>query len=319
MIEPVVIPTSPAEELALLVRELVDEVTTDEAVTRYVDVNRGAGRTVKVVDPDARHRTRDVGLLDQLHAIKSAKATVPVMVYQWASDHRGPDGDGRDDRCKSARDGLKCAHGRWVHVRTEQRPAGRLGVVTGGAAVPGGSPGWDRDGALNPLRSMGFESATPATSAPELHDDIRRGIDRLRRDLRQAAGRTWGGRKAPSAALHECVGLLLDVDDDTARGTVHTVRGWVSTCRIFLGYDAPIVKLRDLVCGQCGGDLHVRADASTAVWCAGHPAVTVFGPGGPWIEWGPVDYPAEPGCGERYPRGSWIRLLEQAAKQAEHG
>ncbi|MCQ0012671.1 hypothetical protein [Actinomadura madurae] len=155
---------------------------------------------------------------------------------------------------------------------------------------------------------------SPATSAVELYDEIRRGIDRLRRDLRQAARRTWGGRKASSEALRECVGLLLDVDDDTARDTVRTVRSWVSTCRIHLGYDAPIVKLRDLVCGQCGGDLHVRADASTAVWCAGHPAAYVHGPGWPGDDWGPVEYPAEPGCGERYPRGSWIRLLEDAAK-----
>ncbi|NEA21599.1 hypothetical protein [Actinomadura bangladeshensis] len=305
---------SPAEELAQLVTELCDQVITDEAVTRYKDVRRGGDRTVRVVDPDARHRTRDVGLLDQLHAIKSAKTTVPVKIYQWVSDHRGETGDGWDDRCRAAREGRNCAHGQWTHVRTEQRPAGRYGVVTAGAAVPGGSPGWDRDGALNPLRSLGFESATPATSAVELYDDIRRGIDRLRCDLRAAAGRTWSGRKAPTEALRECVGLLLDVDDDTAKAAVQQVRGWVSTCRIFLGYDAPIVKLRDLVCGQCGGGLHVRADASTAVWCAGHPPVPVEGPALPGVDWPPVKLPAVPGCGERYPRGSWIRLLEQAAK-----
>ncbi|MFE9099864.1 hypothetical protein [Actinomadura geliboluensis] len=92
------------------------------------------------------------------------------------------------------------------------------------------------------------------------------------------------------------------------------VRGWVSTARIFLGYDAPIVRLKDLVCGQCGGDLHVRADASTAVWCAGHPALQVHGPALPGADWPPVEYPPEPGCGERHPRGSWIRLLENAAR-----
>ncbi|MCP9947239.1 hypothetical protein [Actinomadura madurae] len=125
MTEPAaVIPTSPAEELAQLVTELCDEVTTDEQVTRYKDVNRGGGRTVKVVDPDARHRTRDVGLLDQLHAIKAARATVPVKIYQWASAHRGTDPQGWDDRCTAAREDRKCPHGQWVHVRTEHRPAG---------------------------------------------------------------------------------------------------------------------------------------------------------------------------------------------------
>ncbi|MFV2172304.1 DNA polymerase beta superfamily protein [Actinomadura sp. LOL_016] len=301
-------PASPAEEMAVLVAELVDEVRTEERITRYREVNRG-GRTVKVVDPDARHVTRDVGLLHQLHAIKAAKATIPVEIHRWESDHKT-----KEDRCKAAREGRKCPHGRYVHVRTEQRPAGRLGVVTAGAAVPSGSAGWDETGALNPLRSLGFESATPATSAPELHDAIRRGIDRLRADLRAAAERTWGGRKAPSDALREIVGLVAEVDDDTAHDAVRRARGWVTAARIHLRYDAPIVRLRELVCGQCRGDLHVRADASTAVWCAGHPAIEVLGPTLLGGDWGPVEYRAEPGCGERYPRGSWIRLLEDAAK-----
>lgn len=292
-----------AEELADLVAELVDEVRTDEPVTRYREVRRG-DRTVKTADPRARHVTREPGLLDQLHAIKGAVRTVPVKIYRWERDE--------DDPCRGARgDDRECWHGRYVYVRTEQRPV--RGVVTAGAAIPSGSPGWDSDGALNPLRSLGFESRSPATSAVELYDDIRRGVDRLRRDLRAAAGRSWGGRKAPKDALRELVGLVANVDGDTADDAVRQVRGWVSTARILLRYDAPIVALRDVVCGQCEGELQVRADASTPVWCAGHPAVTVYGPALPDQDW-PVTYPPIVGCGEKYPRGSWIRLLEQAAR-----
>lgn len=296
------------EELADLVAELVDEVRTDEPVTRYQQVSRGAGRTVKVVDPRARHVVRDVGLLDQLHAIKSARHTIPVKIYQWKRDLDDPCrrdyGDDRDQR--------ECPHGQWVFVRTDHRPAARLGAITSGAAIPGGSPGWDAGGALNPLRSMGFESASPATSAVELYDQIRRGVDMLRRDLREAAGRPWGGRKAPSAALRECVGLTTEVDDDTARAATTQIRAWWTAARILLRYDAPIVRLRDVICGRCAGDLHVRADASTAVWCAGHRPARVDGPALEGEDW-PVVYPAVAGCGERYPRGSWIALLEQAS------
>lgn len=313
----------PAEELAELVAELVDEVRTDEAVTRYQEVRRGGGRTVTVVDPKARHTTRDVGLLHQLHAIKSARRTIPVRVYRWESDHQD---DTAEDRAGGAPGqhrkpchGEVCPHGRWVHLRTEQRPAWHIGAVSAGAALPGGSPGWDESGALNPLRSMGFESAAPATTAVEMHDDIRRGVDRLRRDLRAETGQDWGGRKATAAALRELVGLLPDVDEATARWTVARVRGWVSAARIMLGYDAPIVRLRDVVCGICEGDLHVRADASTAVWCAGHRPRRVAGPELPGADF-PVVYPEVEPCGERYPRGSWIKLLERAeAAQRKRG
>lgn len=304
-------PASPAEELADLVAELVDEVRTDESATRYKTVNRGGGRTVTVTDPHARWTVRDVGLLQQLHAVKAARTTIPVKVYRWEPDRADPCrrdyGDERDQRL--------CPHGQWILVRTEERPAERLGIVTAGAAVPGGSPGWDESGALNPLRSTGFESATPGTSAVELYDTIRRGAAQLRRELRAAAGHGPGGHRTTAEALRELVGLAPMVDTDTADDTVRQVRSWWRAVRIFLRYDAPIVQLRDLVCGQCGGVLHVREDASTAVWCAGHPAAWAYGPGLPGTDWGPVDHPAEPGCGERYPRGSWIKLLEQAAKE----
>jgi hypothetical protein len=303
---------SSAEDLADLVAQLVDEVHTVEHVARYKTVKRGGGRSqVKVEHPE--HHTRAPGLLHQLHAIQSAAKSVPVKIYRWEPD--------RDDTCKG-----RCAHGRWVHIRTEQSSV--MGVVRSGGAVPGGSPSWDTDGSLSALAGGTFESRSPATSATDLLGDIIAGTDRLRAKLSAAAGRPTGAARTTSAQLRQLVGLALEVDDDLAARTVGQVRSWVSAARVCLGYDGPVVALRDMGCPECGGELRVRADASTAVWCAGRPATKVQGPAR-WIavqgparegedwpvgyaeDW-PVVYPAYDGCGQTYPQGSWIKLLEQA-------
>jgi hypothetical protein len=303
-------PLSFAADLADLVAQLVDEVRTTAPITRYRQVNRG-NRTATTIDL-TEHRTSAPGLLHQLHAIQSAARTVPVRIFRWQPDH--------NDQCRE-----RCSHGRWVHLRTERHAV--KGVVTSGGAVPGGSPGWDTDGSLSALAGHGFESRTPATSATDLLADIITGTARLRAWLGSAAGRPAGAARTTSGALRELVGLVLEVDDETADRTIATVRGWVNTARVLLGYDAPVVALRDAHCRICRGELHVRADASTAVWCAGRPETRVHGPAR-WIpvegparagedwpigyaeEW-PVVYPAYEGCGATYPQGSWITLLEQ--------
>lgn len=314
--------TKHAEELAELVAQLVDDVREVATVTRYKTVKRGGGRTRTVVE-HPKHHTRSPGLLHQLHAIQSAAGTVPVKIYRWDSDHKA----GEPKTC-----GDVCAHGRWIHLRTEQRPAGRLGAVTAGAAVPSGSPGWDETGAANVMRSGGFESASPATSATDLLLTIQDGTAELRAHLRAAADRTRGAKVRTSTALRELVGLALEVDTDTAVDAVWAVRGWVSAARVLLAYDAPVLVLRDLYCRECRGALHARADASTAVWCVGRPRTAVLGPAGrvtvegPALEgaewpvrladpWGPVVYPAYDSCGETYGRGAWVGLLAQAAKE----
>jgi hypothetical protein len=168
----------------------------------------------------------------------------------------------------------------------------RSGVVIPGAAVPGGSPGWDDDGALSPMAAGGtFESSPPVADAFWLADDIERQIADLDGELRAQGHRG------------HLVDIALD-DPQAAQRILRHLRALVTSARIALDYDAPIVTLRDVYCPQCGGELRVRADASSAVWCAGR--LPLHGPaleGAPW----PIgDVP----CGTMWPRGSWVWLLE---------
>lgn len=284
---------TPAEALARLVGELVDGVQTTAEVTRYRRVRRGPNRTVAVVDLTT-HRTHAPGIVDQLHAIQAAAKTVAVDVFRWDRDE--------DDPCRRAGAAAAlCRHGRWVYVRTERRAAAPYGIVTAGDAVPQGSPGWDADGALAPLPSgKSFESRSPATAALELMLDIRAGVNEIRKQL----GATTP-EPSTKRGLRELVGLAAVADEHDAYRVLGRVRSWVSTAKILLGYEAPIVPLRDMYCRHCGGQLMVRADASSAVWCDGY--VPIHGPARenePWpIGWGR--------CGASWPRGSWVALLDE--------
>lgn len=60
--------------------------------------------------------------------------------------------------------------------------------------------------------------------------------------------------------------------------------------RLFLGYDAPLMVIKDTVCHTCGGALTVARDASTSVRCIGTEE--------------------EEACGTEYPRYTWIALLD---------
>lgn len=272
---------SPAKQIADLLRQLHDEVRTDERVLRYRRVNRG--RRDAIVADFTIHRTRRPGLLAQLATVQATAAAVPVDVYRWERDENDPCGSD-----------VVCRHGRWIHVRTEQRPVG--GVITTGAAVPGGSPGWDADGAVSPMTGGGKpEAAEPIADAWHTAAEIRDELAALGREL-YAEG--W---RAPKT--------LVDIalaDEDTGRRIAARLRSLVARARIAAGYDAPIVPLRDVYCPLCGGELRVRADASSSVWCAG--TVPLAGPAledGPW----PIGWTA---CGARWPRGSWVKLLKEA-------
>lgn len=161
------------------------------------------------------------------------------------------------------------------------------------AAVPSGSPGWDADGALSPMSSSGsFESAEPVTEAFHLPEEAARTIADLAEQARDA-GHT---------------GTLIDAalaDEQLGWRIVSRLRAVVSHARIVLGYDAPKIRLPAVYCPDCGGEMWVRADASSAVWCVG--TWVVEGParrGEPW--------PVEERCGATWPRGSWVKLLEEA-------
>jgi hypothetical protein len=160
------------------------------------------------------------------------------------------------------------------------------------AAVPQGSPGWDADGALSPMPSGGsFESAEPVTEAFHLAEEYARTIADLVEEVTAA-----GHRGIIDAAL---------ADERLGYRIVARLRAVVSHARIVLHYDAPVVPLRDVYCPECGGSMHVREDASSAVWCAG--AWVVEGPARDGEAW-----PVRVRCGATWPRGSWVKLLAEA-------
>ena len=274
--------TGPAEQIADLLTQLHNEVRTDEKVLRYRRVNRG--RRDAIVPDFVLHRTRRPGLLAQLGTIQATTDTAPVDVYRWERDENDP--------CQ--RDDTICRHGRWIHVRTEQRPI--PGVITTGAALPGGSPGWDADGALSPMTGGGKpEAAEPIADAWHTGDEIRAELAALGRELHA------DGWRQPDTLV-----TIALADEDTGRRIAARLRGLVARARIAAGYDAPIVPLRDVYCPLCGGELRVRKDASSSVWCAG--MLPIQGPAAEGEEW-PIGWAR---CAARWPRGSWVKLLEDA-------
>ena len=162
------------------------------------------------------------------------------------------------------------------------------------AAVPQGSPGWDADGALSPMPSGGsFESQEPVTEAFHLREEYATTMADIAEIVIAA-----GHRTPVEAAL---------ADEQLGWRIVSRLRALVSHARIVLSYDAPVVPLRDVYCPDCGGSMHVRADASSAVWCSG--TVVVSGPARDGEAW-----PLSVRCGAHWPRGSWVKLLGEATQ-----
>lgn len=272
-----------AEQIRDLLTELNTEVRTHETVLRYRSVDRGR-RTVAVPD-FVIHRTHRSGLLDQLGTVQTTAGTTAVKVLRWQRDTDGP--------CRHD-EATRCWHGRWVHARIEQRPI--AGLVAAGGGVPGGSPGWDADGALSPQPSGGsFESAEPIADAWHVADEIRAGLREIGRDLHA------DGWRPPETLI-----TIALADEETGARIAARLRSLVSRARIAAGYDVPVVPLRDVYCPDCGGSMHVRADASSAVWCAG--TVPLHGPAAEDGAW-PIGYER---CGAKWPRGSWVKLLAEA-------
>lgn len=83
---------------------------------------------------------------------------------------------------------------------------------------------------------------------------------------------------------------LQHVKPSLTRGVLKDANRWVKRARVLLGYDKPLVMLKDTVCGECGGGLAVATDASTDVKCVGTPE----------------DSP----CGVVYPRFRWLEMVE---------
>lgn len=287
---------TPAEEIRRLLGELHGEITTREKVPHYRTVRRASDRTVAVLDWRT-HTVHEPGLLTQLGVTTGHPGTVPVEVYRWDRTDCPCDKD-KTDRCR---------HDRRVFTGVEHRPIS--GVATAGGAVPSGSPGWDADGALTPLIGGTPDPGEPIADAWHTGDDIRHELANLGRELHAEGWR-------PPATL---VTIALD-DTETGEWIAARLRGLVARARVAADYDAPAVPLRDIHCRRCGGQLRVRADASSAVWCEGWLPIQ-----GPAVADDP-DWPADSEkwgclgwsrCGARWPRGAWIGLLAEADRETQ--
>lgn len=311
-------PRPHAEVLAELVSELIDQVTTTEDIPRHRAVWRGRRR---IAVPDMlRHRVIEVGLLDQLEAVADRPGgrlmRVPVMTTVTETDTDGNTVHRRAQQRVPVLDdrGQPMTRPRWDPERKRTvdtpvtMPLTRLqrapgpGTSRPGAAVPGGSPAWDADGALALVHRGGAASSRePVTEATGLLMHIHRDARRVYARLLAAAGNP-PYRRGLDAILRHMVALVAEVDERTAAAVVAATRRWVSAARLQVGYDAPVVRLRDIVCPDCGGPLHVRSDASTPVWCTGR--WTVEGPALPGDPW-----PIQVECGLTYPRHTWPDLF----------
>ncbi|HEY9408902.1 MAG TPA: hypothetical protein VIP77_04915 [Jiangellaceae bacterium] len=285
---------TPAEEIRRLLTELHGEHTTREKVPHYRRVRRAADREVAVLDWRS-HVVQAPGLLTQLGVVHDRPGTVRVERYRWERTDCPCDKD-RTQRCR---------HDQRVFTGVEQRTAP---VITAGAAIPSGSPGWDPDGALTPLVGGSPDPGEPLTDAWHAAEDIRHELAQLGRELHAEGWR---------ASKDTLVSIAL-ADEQTGEWIAARLRALTSRARIAADYDAPPKPLQDMHCRYCKGQLWVRADASSAVWCAGW--LPIQGPARAddpdWPAgsetWGPIGWAR---CGATWPRGSWVALLAEAERE----
>ncbi|WP_327047273.1 hypothetical protein OG320_05110 [Microbispora sp. NBC_01189] len=276
-----------ADDLSYLVTELLDQVT----IRVEFAVRRTTHQRTRI---EQRAVTRhDPGLLWQLGSViaRAGHAWAVIDIVETIGTRERRTGH-----------------------RVQRVPS--FSFVIPGATIPSGSPGWDADGALSPMRGGGsFESEAPVTAALELEDAIASQIAHVHAHLIQATGqtstrRTIGGRLRELVHL---VALLEDADEvDLATWAVGRARSWVSSCRTLLGYDARIIELARWHCPDCSGRLRTRADDESLVWCAG--IGIVHGPRHHPDDPMPVTYP---GCGNRWGKLQWVDLMiRQPGKMA---
>lgn len=280
---------SAAEEIRELLTELHGEVTTREKIPYYRTVRRASERTVAVLDW-REHLTKEPGLLTQLGITSTRRSEAPVEIRRWMPTTPHP---ADATRCGRGCRGL-CPHGHWITIRRETRP---VPVVSAGAGVPGGSPGWDPDGALAPLVGSSPDPGEPVTEAWHAAAEIRASLRQLGEELHAE------GWRRPATLV------AIALEDQAAGDRIlRRLRALLSHARIAADYDAPIVPLRDICCPECGGEMRVRADASSAVWCAGR-----------WVVEGAAArgevWPVVARCGAKWPQGSWVAILKEEADQ----
>ena len=290
---------TPAEQITALLRELHDEVTTREKVPRYKKIRRSADRTTAILEW-ADHVTKGPGLLAQLSVVAGRRDQARVEIRRWVLNATDPE---NPSKCARGCKGL-CSHGRWIPIRVETREI--TGSLTPGAAFPGGSPGWDEDGALAPLVGGSSDPGEPLSEAWHVRELIYAGLADLGRSLHAQGWR-------PPATL---IDIALE-NEETGQQIADRLRRLVSQARTAAEYDTRSIRLRDTHCCYCWGQLRFRNDADSDAWCAGHPSR----PEGEVYE-GPVqageEWPPKPRqCGARWSRYDYVKILAGMQTPAE--
>jgi len=260
-----------AQDIAVVVDELAVAVHTHALVDPHAIPGWKAPTDGRPTPSKVRYETTDLGLIAQLAAAAGIRPTRGI--------HPEPT------------DTPQLVEASWIR-------GPRYGADTTSHPKPGSRP----PGSLDAIDAFAR---------------ITTGIRALRCDAHTDAGRRTITRPAPIArelehlawitAYHHTDGRPA-IGDDLARRIRRDLRAYASEARIVLSYEAPVVALR-VRCPDCGGEMRVREDATSDVWCTGH--LPVEGParrGKPM----PVTYP----CAARWSRFTWIQLLDQTTQEA---
>lgn len=282
------------EQLAVLVAELVDEFRTTEIhdwrPTRDELARTNPAYAAQVTGPDGRarwakdlpaperrkHQTREAGLLEQLRRGQGRRRAIAK-----------PDPLGYKPDL-----GYRATVDAWSLIG-DMAPTPGTGGSGGGHTKPTSRP------------PAGLQAA-------ETLLEIAADIAAMRARVRHRAGRGRGHASEPAAMLRELLDLALRatgegwlVDDRMVRQITAAARSWAASARLALRYDAPVATLRSTHCPTCGGQLRVRSDASSNVWCAGVKGRVMEGPALEGDRWPLPDR----GCGAKWPRLAWLDLL----------
>ena len=269
-------------DLGVVVSELLDQVTTRTRVLATAVPSKAGKRTPKRVE----HQTTAPGLYVQLEQAAGVRPMRP-----------------RPDVDTARTSFLDTARRLGASELEARRMVAGYGVrrTALGDSGPTSSPRYGAD-----ITSHAKPGSRPPMSldAIDLLARIDTDVVALRRRADKAAGiptldRTRGFR----GEIRHLTWLLSEPDllPDAWPITVYrAARSWAADARVALSYLAPMMTL-NVVCPDCGGELRVRADATSDVWCLG-------------ILEGPVleddDFPLR--CGAVWPRLLWITLLDQA-------
>jgi hypothetical protein len=162
-----------------------------------------------------------------------------------------------------------------------------------------------------PAREYDTASSNRPTSRPPTRLDPLSLLDRIStgaRHLRQAMGSH--ARRDVCGDLRQLVALSADAPVPLNRQALRAVRSWHAQTRVVLGYDAAVTSLPQAQCPDCGGELCVRSDVSSDVWCAGTKVVFCR------VRDRSTHTYRRPGCGARWPRTGWAQMLAAATAAA---